>query len=90
MFHIEDDLSGDGDFIVVLVTDGALFLVPIVKGDGDGGLGDSSLTALVDELLKVGGPHVTQVGDAQEEADGIQDVGLATAVEAGDGVEHAK
>ncbi len=31
--------------------------------------------------------HLGQVGDAQHEADGVQDVGFATAVEAGDGIE---
>ena len=54
-----------------------LFLVSIVKCDGDGGLRHSRLAVLVDELLEVGGPHVAQVGDAQEEADRIQDVTLA-------------
>ena len=54
-----------------------LFLVSVVKCDGDGGLRDSRLAVLVDELLEVGGPHVAQVGDAKEEADRIQDVTLA-------------
>lgn len=34
-----------------------------------------------------GTSYVGQVGDAQKEADGVQDVGLAGAVKAGDGIE---
>lgn len=33
-------------------------------------------------------PYLGQVGDAQQEADGVQDVGLAAAIQAGDGVEQ--
>ena len=51
-----------------------LFLVSVVECDGDGGLGDASLAVLVDELLQVGGSHMAQVGDAQQETDGVQDV----------------
>ena len=50
------------------------FLVSIIKGDGDGGLGDPCLPVLVDQLLEVGRPHVCQVGDPQQEADSVQDV----------------
>lgn len=35
----------------------------------------------------MGGADLLQVGDAEDEADGVEDVGLAGAVEAGDGVE---
>ena len=31
---------------------GTVFLVPVVEGDGDGGLGDASLAVLVDQLLQ--------------------------------------
>ena len=33
------------------------------------------------------GHHLVQVGDSQQEADGVQDVGLATAVQSSDGIE---
>ena len=49
-----------------------LFLVSVIKGDGHSGLGDSSLTVLVHQLLQVGRPDVGEVGDSQQEADGIQ------------------
>ena len=51
-----------------------LFLVSVVECDGDGGLGHARLSILVYELLQVGRPHVAQVGDAQQETDGVQDV----------------
>ena len=53
-----------------------LFLISVIEGDGDGGLGNSRLAILVDELLQVGGPHMAEVGDAQEEADRVQDIAL--------------
>ena len=31
---------------------GTVFLVPVVEGDGDGGLGDASLAVLVDQHLQ--------------------------------------
>ena len=70
----DDHLSGDGDLIVGLVSQWRLLLVSVVEGDGDRGLGDPRLTVLVDQLLQVGGSHVAEVGDAQQEADGVQDV----------------
>ena len=53
-----------------------LFLVSVVERDGDCGLGHSCLSILVDELLEVGGPNVAEVGDTQQEADGVKDVAL--------------
>ena len=70
----DDHLSGDGHLIVGLVSQWRLLLVSVVEGDGDRGLGDPRLTVLVDQLLQVGGSHVAEVGDAQQEADGVQDV----------------
>ena len=72
-----DDLPGDGDLIIVLVTKRRLFLVSVVKCDGDGGFGDSSLTVLVDQLLEVGSSDVAQVSNAKKETDGIQNVTLS-------------
>ena len=70
----DDDLPGDGDLVVVLVPQRRLLLVAVVEGDGDGGLRDARLTILVDQLLQVGRPDVAQVGDTEEETDGVQDI----------------
>ena len=72
-----DDLPGDGDLVEVLITQGRLFLVPVVEGYWDSGFRDASLTVLVNQLLEIDRPDVTQVGDAKKEADGIQDVALS-------------
>ena len=69
-----DDLPGDGDLVIMLVTERRLLLVSVVKCDGDSGLGDSSLTVLVDKLLEVGRSDMAQVGDTEEETDGVQDI----------------
>ena len=72
-----DDLPGDGNLVEVLISQGGLLLVPVVEGDGDSGFSDARLAILVNQLLEVGRPDVTQVGDAKKEADGIQDVALS-------------
>ena len=73
----DDDLPGDGHLIVVLVSERRLLLVSVVEGDGDCGLGDASLAVLVDQFLQVGCSDVAQVGDTEEEADGIQNVAFS-------------
>ena len=73
----DDHLPGDGNLVEVLVAQGRLLFVPVVECYGDGGFGDAGLAILVDKLLEVGGPDMTQVGDAEEEADGVQDVTLS-------------
>ena len=70
----DDDLPGDGDLVVVLVPQRRLLLVAVVEGDRDGGLCDARLTILVDQLLQIGRPDVAQVGDTEEETDGVQDI----------------
>ena len=42
-----DNLTSDGDVFLVLIAGGALGGIVIVKGDGNAGLGDSSLPLLV-------------------------------------------
>lgn len=70
------------------VSERASGAVGVVEDDGDGGLGDASLALLVDEFLEVGSPDLLQVGDSEDEADGVQDVRLPGTVQAGDGVEE--
>lgn len=52
-------LSGDGNFIVVVVAKGTLALVRVVKGDGDGGLSDPGLAVLVHQLLQICGANLS-------------------------------
>ena len=61
----------------MLVAHGALLRVIVGEDDGNGGLGDARLPLFVNELLQVAGPHLAQVGDPQNEADGVQNVALA-------------
>jgi len=82
------NLSCYCDLRVSFVSERASGAVGVVEDDGDGGLGDASLALLVDEFLEVGSPDLLQVGDSEDEADGVQDVRLAGTVQAGDGVEE--
>ena len=47
-------LSLDDDLVVLFVAHGAVFLVPVVEGDGDRGLRDAGLAVFVNQLLQVG------------------------------------
>jgi hypothetical protein len=71
---------------VVLVADRRRCRVAVVEDDRHGRLGHAGLALLVDEVLQVGGAHLAQVRDAEHEADGVEDVRLAAAVQARDRV----
>jgi len=71
------NLSCDSDLRMAFVAERASRPVGVVEEDGDGGFGDSGLALLVDEFLEVGSPNLLQIGDAENEADGIENVGFA-------------
>lgn len=73
---------------MVFITKRASTPIGIIEHDGDSGLGNSCLALLVHELLKVGSPNLLQVGDAEHEANRIENVRFAGTVQAGDGVEE--
>lgn len=73
---------------MAFVTERASRPVGVVEDDGDSGFGDSGLTLLVDEFLEVGSPNLLQIGDAKNEADGIENVRFAWTVQTSDGVEE--
>lgn len=83
-----NNLARDSDLGRVLIAERGAGAVGVVEDDGDGSLGDPGLALLVDELLERGGAHLAEICDAEHEADGVEDVGLAGAVEPGDGVEQ--
>lgn len=83
----QHDLSRYRDGGVFLEADGRSLLVFVVEHNGDAGLCHAGLAALVDEILEVLRADGGEVGDAEDEADGVEDVGFSGAVEAGDGVE---
>ncbi len=80
-------LTGDGYFRTVFIANGAAAAIVVGEDNGDGGLGDTRLALLVHQLLEIGDAHLLQVGDAHDEANAVQDVGLAGAIVARDGVE---
>lgn len=55
---MEFNLSGDCNFIVSFKTQRAFAFVGVIKGDGHGGLRDSSLSIFVNQILKVRGSHL--------------------------------
>jgi hypothetical protein len=75
------------DLLALLVSHGTAGFVLVVEHDGDGGLVDARLALFVNELGEVAGADLREVLNAQDEADGVEDVGFAGAVEARYGVE---
>lgn len=55
---MEFNLSGDCNFIMSFKTQRAFAFVGVIKGDGHGGLRDSSLSVFVNQILKVRGSHL--------------------------------
>lgn len=68
------DLSGYADLGVFFKADGGFAGVFVVKDDGDAGLGDTGLSAFVDQILEILGSDGAHVGDSEDKADGIEDV----------------
>ena len=75
------------DLLELLIPHGARGLVLIIKHNGDAGLVNPRLALLVDELGEIPRANLGQVGDAQDEADGVEDVGFTRPIEARDGIE---
>lgn len=80
-------LTGDGYFRTVFIANGAATAIVVGEDNGDGGLGDTRLALLVHQFLEIGDAHLLQVGNAHDEANAVQDVGLTGAIVARDGVE---
>lgn len=59
-------LAGDGDGVVLVVPHGAARFFAVVEHDGDGGLGDAGVPALVDELAHAGDADLGAVGKCRE------------------------
>lgn len=83
-----NNLASDGDLAAFFIANGTAASVCVVEDDGDSGLRDAGLPLLVHELLQVAGADLLQVGDAQHEADGIQDVGFAGSIQTRYGIEE--
>ncbi|KAK7262372.1 hypothetical protein RJT34_29941 [Clitoria ternatea] len=73
---------------IVFISERASSSIGVIEDDGDYGFGDSCLALFVDKFLKIGSPNLLQVGDFEDEANGIKNVGFSKAVQAGDGVEE--
>ena len=79
--------TSDNNSVQVGIAWRRLCFVSIVKFDGDCGLSDSRVALLVDKLLQLFSTHVSQLGNSQNEANGIQNVRFSTAVKASDSIE---
>lgn len=53
------NLSGDGDLIMGFKTQRTLAFVGVVKGNRHRGLGDTTLSIFVNQVLEVGGSHLS-------------------------------
>lgn len=78
---MQANLSGNSNFRVVLVTEGAPTPIRVIEDDGDGSLGDPGLALLVHELLKIRSPNLLQIRDPQDEANRVENVRLARPVQ---------
>lgn len=56
---VNSNLSCDGDLIVCFKPKRTLAFVGVVKGNRHRGFGDTTLTIFVDQVLEVGGSHLS-------------------------------
>jgi hypothetical protein len=80
-------LASDGDLFVGFVAHRTARHIGVIEHDGHCSFRHSCLTLLIDQLLQVADPHLREVRDAQDKADGIQDVTLPGPVQTCYGVE---
>ena len=83
----EPYLSRDGHRGAGFVADRRLGRIVIVEDKRDNGLLHTGLSLFVDQFGQVTRSDLTEVGDSEDEADRIENVGLSGPVQAGDGVE---
>ena len=81
------DLPGYGDLGGTLVADGGSVGIRVVENNCHDSLVHSRLTLLVNQLVEVSGSDLTEVGDSQNEADGVENVTLSTSIQTRDGIE---
>ena len=83
----DEDLPGHGDLGRTLVANGGSVWIRVVENNCHDSLVHSRLTLLVNQLVEVPGPDLTEVGDSQNEADGVENVTLPTPIQPRDGIE---
>lgn len=82
-----ENLACHVDLLALLVADGARCFVFIVKHNCDAGLVYAGLPLLVNELGQIPSANLAQIGDAENEADGVQNIRFSRSIEAGDCIE---
>lgn len=82
-----EDLSCDGHLGALFIADGAVALVLVVEHNRDAGLVDPRLALLVHQFRQIAGTDLTQIGNAQNKTDCIENIRFSRAVQTGNGVE---
>lgn len=84
----QNDLARNRYTAIFLKTNWRLGFIAIIEYDGHTGFRNTSLAALINEILEVLGSHGAHIRNTEDEANGIEDVGFSTTVETGDGIER--
>ncbi|KAK7293967.1 hypothetical protein RJT34_16850 [Clitoria ternatea] len=72
----KEKLSGYCNLRMFFISERASSSIGVIEDDEDCGFGDSYLALFVDEFLKIRSPNLLQVGDFEDEANGIKNVGF--------------
>lgn len=83
----DQNLTSDGDFFALFVSNRGRGLLFIIENDAYRCLIDPRLTLFVNQFRKVSGANLTQVGDAKNEANRVEDVGFSRTIQSSDGIE---
>lgn len=83
----EHDLASNRNVGVLLEANWRLRSVAVVEHNSHTGFGDTGLATLVDEVLEVLRSNGAHVGNSENKANGVQNVGFTRAIEASNRVE---
>ena len=71
----------------MFVSNRTVGLILIVEDNCDNGFVDSCLPLFVHQFGEVTSPNLTQVGNSEDEANRVQDIGFSGAIQSSDGIE---
>ena len=75
------------DLPILLIPHRTERFILVVEHDGNTGLVDTRLSLFVDQLGQIPGTNLGEIGNSEDEADGVENVGFAGTIETGDGIE---
>jgi hypothetical protein len=82
-----EDLSSHCDFLALLIAHRTTRFIFVVEYNSNDGFVDPCLALLVDEFREVSSSDLFEIGNAEDEANRVKNIGLPRTIQSSDGVE---